>query len=198
MYYTNGPWSHTGLFAENGYVIESITHGVVKRPFSDYLDEKSYIAIMSPTETYVTWEQWQKIIAHAESYLGMPYGWIMGAIMGLNIITGRASSFRWKFVFDHLLLLSFCSLLGLWWPPAGYFFGTLGALYLLIVLINVKLKRSKKKINLLRYISVLPEKDKLLGHCPAIPQFSDSTKPQGKQSFARPANQVEDGRNPND
>lgn len=145
MYYTNGPWSHTGLFAENGDVVEAITRGVVKRPFSDYLDEKSYITIISPRETYVTWEQRQKIIAHAESYIGMPYGWIMGATMGLNIITGRASAFRWKFVVDHLLLLGFCSLLGLWWPPAGYFFAALSVIYLLVVSTNVAMKRSKKK-----------------------------------------------------
>jgi hypothetical protein len=143
MYYTDGVWSHVGQFAENGDVIEATTRGVVRHPFSDYLDEKSYIAIF--LNKSLTEEERQTITAYAESYLGMPYGWIMGATMGLNIITGRASAFRWKFVVDHLLLLGFCSLLGLWWPPAGYFFAVLGVIYLLIVLTNVAMKRSKKK-----------------------------------------------------
>ena len=49
MYWTDCVASHVAGFVENGQLLDATTSGVMKHPFTDYLDGRSYLCIKTPT-----------------------------------------------------------------------------------------------------------------------------------------------------
>jgi hypothetical protein len=87
MYVTNFPCSHMGVFGYDGMVIDATTAGVVKHPFSDYLDGQSYLRV-AHTSRRGTPDQQRDAVAYVESEIGTPYGWAISARIAARVIFG--------------------------------------------------------------------------------------------------------------
>lgn len=111
MYYTNSIWSHCGIIGENNLSFDSTTSGVIKHPFTDYLDENHYVAVGRIPG--ISKEIRDKINPFLNSWVGAPYGW--GHILRMFIIriSGRHDKYYYKFYIDILFLFSPLFIIGL-------------------------------------------------------------------------------------
>lgn len=144
MYYTSSAWSHTGLFTENGNIIDSTTAGVMEHPLSDYFDGKSYICIVALKEGIATKEQLQEGIKWARSTVGCSYNWHGIIRLFLRIIMGAHADYRPRYSCDILLLLSLLLPLCALSNMICMLLLSLSVIYLLIVIINTPRRRKMR------------------------------------------------------
>ncbi len=116
MYYTNSYVSHCANFVENGFLIDCTLQGVIKHPFTDYLDGRGYICIKTPRG--LTDEAAREISQTAHRFVGKPYDWKGALNLGLFYILGRQESFRISCILDFLTVLLPVMLLSYKFAPA--------------------------------------------------------------------------------
>lgn len=100
MFYTNTKASHVAILDGKGNVIDCTTSGIIKHPFTDYLDNISYLMVLSPPPPVS--EKREFVIREAEKHIGEPYGWLTLFVLFLQRISGIHSRFTWKYVFDFI------------------------------------------------------------------------------------------------
>jgi hypothetical protein len=135
MYYTNSIWSHVGMFAENGQVIDATTGGVFKHHFCDYCDGSTYIAIWHLKG--VTDEKREKAIRWSERQIGKAYNWAGVVRLFLMIILGKKEPYRFRFFLDFVVLMLPIAAFGLWHAVFYWLAGAVIATYGIAVAINV-------------------------------------------------------------
>jgi hypothetical protein len=96
MYAENGVISHTSMFYGDGVLHDTITSGVQRRDFSEYLDGVSYISIIAPPPgTDLAYAK-----AFMDSTLGASYNWSGIARLGFLTIIGSSPGAPWHVCCD--------------------------------------------------------------------------------------------------
>ncbi len=142
MYLTHSAWSHAGIFARGGYVVDATTAGMLKHRFSDYMDGRSYVMI---SDLPLSEEERSNVIERAESLVGAAYGWGKALRMGRRIVLGRHHNYHPRISADILLTLALLSLPALAWPRVLVFTGSLAVMYVVVVLCNWPYRRRVRK-----------------------------------------------------
>lgn len=145
MYFTSSVWSHTGMFTEQGNIIDATTSGVIEHPLSDYFDGRSYIAIKTFKEK-LSQEQIAGILDFSRGQIGCGFNWRGIWRLFFSIILGAHASHRPRFSADI-----FIALLTLWplmLVSSGFAFllVTIAGLYLLAVLVNTPKRLAMRRI----------------------------------------------------
>ncbi len=139
MYLTSSPWNHTGMFTGDGTVIEALTDGTIERPFSDYLDGRSYMSAYTPP--YLDVDGPTNAVAHARSAIGAPYNWLGVLRLGAKILLGRHAHYRLRLSIDVLIVLGILSLPALRWKPWIFATSTLTIPYLATVVYSRPIRK---------------------------------------------------------
>jgi hypothetical protein len=138
MYMTSDAWSHGGFIVQGGQVIDATPVGIRKHPFSDYLDGRSYIAIVAvPT----TPDRLQEASDFAEATVGQPYSWGMMFARGLMILFGRSADYRPRISIDLILTLGVLTALSFSWPTSIAALALFAVPYILVVMLNCPERR---------------------------------------------------------
>jgi hypothetical protein len=142
MYFQWSPWSHVGTFVRDGYVVDATTAGVIKHPFSDYLDGESYVMVGSPPASD---QQRTAMLEHVESRIGTPYGWLTLIRLGIETLIGHHHRFHRRLFWDVLLTLMMLSLPALKFPRVLRVTSGIAAGYTIVVLINLRSRRQMRR-----------------------------------------------------
>jgi hypothetical protein len=120
MYMSQHAANHVFIFAEEGMIVDTIpTAGVIERPLSDYLDERSYFLVV-PKEVPSA-EKRKEGLAWAKTQVGSRYGWSQAASIGESILYGRprGEPAHWRLWTDVMIVLAILSVPRRWmrrWP----------------------------------------------------------------------------------
>lgn len=138
MYFTNSIVSHVAQFYGDGIVHDCTTSGVIRHPFGDYLDGRSYIRVM-PAPLPLRIDK-PKLRSTMDKNLGRPYGWRKAFTMFVSINLGVRHEFSWKFAADILTTFAGIAIIFSWhsWLPWVALYGATA--YLLVVVVNLARK----------------------------------------------------------
>lgn len=104
MYAGNGVVSHTSMFYGDGVLHDTISSGVQRRDFSEYLDGVSYISIIAPPPgTDLAFAK-----AFMDSTLGAPYSWSGVARLGFLTVIGSTPGAPWHVCCDVWFMAILC------------------------------------------------------------------------------------------
>ncbi len=139
-YLTSSIWSHTGVFTENGCVCDATTSGVVEHPFSDYLDGRSYYALVR-VAVPLSEAMKQRTLGFLRNSVGAGYNWAGVWRLFFATVIGRHMNFRWKFAADILVFLLFWLPLAFLWQPIIFLIGATAAIYVLCLGLTTPARR---------------------------------------------------------
>ncbi|MBU0471451.1 MAG: hypothetical protein KKF65_02420 [Nanoarchaeota archaeon] len=122
MYYTNSVLSHTAMFLENGLLLDVTTSGVIQHSASDYLDNKSYLIILSIQKTK---DEINECLNRARSMIGCDFNWGGIFYFWLLILFGNNEEWRLKHSLDVLFIILIFSFIN-----SGFLF--LGFVYVIL------------------------------------------------------------------
>ncbi|HWW90434.1 MAG TPA: hypothetical protein VNY35_06625 [Solirubrobacteraceae bacterium] len=121
MYFSQHAANHVFIFGEEGSIVDTIpTAGVIERPLSDYLDERSYFLIV-PKEVPSA-EKRTEALSWAKTQIGNRYGWPEAVGIGERILYGRphpGPAVHWRLWTDAMIVLAILSVPRRWiswWP----------------------------------------------------------------------------------
>jgi len=142
MYYTSSVWSHTGIFTEQGRIIDVTTAGVIEHPLSDYFDGKSFIVIFGLKEGIVSHEQLDEGLKWLRSEVGGGYDWFRILQMLWSTISGANEKYRLRFSADFLIIALILTPLACWSRVIGILLAIGSAIYLFTVIANILRRRA--------------------------------------------------------
>jgi hypothetical protein len=143
-YYTSSVWSHTGIFTEDGRVIDPTTSGVFEHPLSDYFDGKSYIKIMR-LDPAPTLDQEAGILDFLRNQVEARFNWAGITRLFLMIICGAHANYRFRFSADILILLALLVPFALLHSVVGWTLSVIASVYLFIVCLNTSKRRAMRQ-----------------------------------------------------
>jgi hypothetical protein len=133
MYMTSGVWSHQGVIVHDKQIVDATPGGIRKHPFSDYLDGRSYIAVIAvPT----TQDRLQEGLDFAEATVGLRYSWGMVFGRALMILSGRNADYRPRISIDLILTLGILVAVSFEWPTNMAALALFAVPYTLMVVLN--------------------------------------------------------------